>query len=275
MEVLMTKQVKQLERHIESVIASLDLLDCFLQDPRLTIKVIIEQTGMTRNRVSRILGTLIHKGYVMEGVEPNTFTTGPKLMALGKVFENNQNLVALARPVLRELVLTTGESATFYIREGQERVVIAREEGTEAIRFSVQVGQRMDLHAGAAGKVLLAYLSETERNIILTSKPLAKRTSATITNPNALIVELKNVKRNGYAISKGERNPDSFSLAAPVFERKDLLLGAISVAGPISRWTPETEIKYLGALTNAAAKLSSQFGLSVTQLLLDTDETAL
>jgi DNA-binding IclR family transcriptional regulator len=134
--------------------------------------------------------------------------------------QNNQNLVVLARPVLRELVLTTGESATFYIREGQERVVLAREEGTDAIRFSVQVGQRMDLHAGAAGKVLLAYLSETERNIILTSKPLPKRTSATITNPNALIAELNKVKQNGYAISKGERNPDSFSLAAPVFEKK-------------------------------------------------------
>lgn len=257
----MPKQIRQLERHVEAVVASLDLMDCFLSAPKLTIKAIIEQTGMTRNRVSRILGTLIHKGYVMEGIEPNTYTPGPKLMALGRVFENNQNLVALARPVLRELALKTGESATFYIREGQERVVVAREEGTNAIRFSVQVGQRMDLHAGAAGKVLLAYLADTEREIILTSKQLVKITSETITNPNVLLAELEKVRKVGYSISKGERNPDAFAIAAPVFERKDILLGAISIAGPISRLSPETESKYVVDLLDAAKKLSRQFGL--------------
>lgn len=257
----MTKKVKQLERYVDSVLAALDLMDCFLLNPKLTIKEIIEHTGMTRNRVSRSLGTLAHKGYVMDGVEPNTFTPGPKLMALGKVFEFNQNLVALTRPVLRELALKTGESATFYIREGQERVVIDREEASNAIRFSVQAGQRMDLHAGAAGKVLLAYLSETERNILLTSKQLTKITNNTITNPNTLLIELVKVREQGYAISRGERNPDAFAIAAPVFERRDLLLGAICIAGPISRLTPETEEKYLADLIHSAKKLSSQFGL--------------
>ena len=75
----MNKQVKQLERHIEAVLASLDLMDCFLHSPKLTTKAIIDLTGMTRNRVSRILGTLIHKGYVIECPEPNTFTPGQSL----------------------------------------------------------------------------------------------------------------------------------------------------------------------------------------------------
>jgi len=255
----MNKQVKQLERHIEAVLASLDLMDCFLESPKLTTKAIIDLTGMTRNRVSRILGTLIHKGYVIECPEPNTFTPGPKLMALGKVFENNQNLIALIRPVLRELALETGESATFYIRQGQERVVLAREEGTNAIRFSVQVGQRMDLYAGAAGKVLLAYLNQAERDILLAQIQLTKLTSSTISNSKNLSAELKEVRQKGYAISKGERNPDAFAIAAPVFEAKDQILGAVSIAGPISRCTSETEDIYLEGLLKSATKLSKQF----------------
>jgi DNA-binding IclR family transcriptional regulator len=234
-------------------------MDCFLKSPKLTTKAIIDLTGMTRNRVSRILGTLIHKGYVIECPEPNTFTPGPKLMALGKVFENNQNLIPLIRPVLRELALKTGESATFYIRQGQERVVLAREEGTNAIRFSVQVGQRMDLYAGAAGKVLLAYLNDAERDILLARIQLTKLTRSTISNVKALVSELKEVRQKGYAISKGERDPDAFAIAVPVFEAKDQILGAISIAGPISRCTSETESIYLEDLLKFAAQLTQQF----------------
>lgn len=255
----MNKQVKQLERHIEAVLASLDLLDCFIDSPKLTTKELIDLTGMTRNRVSRILGTLIHKGYVIECPEPNTFTPGPKLMALGKVFEKNQNLIPLIRPVLKELALKTGESATFYIREGQERVVLVREEGTNAIRFSVQVGQRMDLYAGAAGKVLLAYLNDAERNILLARIQLTKLTNSTISSTIALVAALTEVRQKGYAISKGERDPDAFAMAVPVFEAKDHILGAISIAGPISRCTSETENIYLESLLASADLLSKQF----------------
>jgi len=257
----MAKPVKQLDRHIESVLAALDVMDCFLENPKPSIKQIVGSTTLTRNRITRILGTLIHRGYVMEGLENGTFTTGPRLMALGNVFENNQNLIVLARPVLRQLALKTGESATFYIREGHERVVLAREEGTNAIRYSVDAGQRMDLHAGAAGKVFLAYMPEAERDIILTGRQLKRLTSQTITNPNRLLKELKLIRDLGYAVSQGERIPDAFSLAAPVFEQKDQLIGALGIAGPISRFTPEYESTYLADLMREARLLSEQFGL--------------
>jgi DNA-binding IclR family transcriptional regulator len=257
----MVKPLKQLDRHIESVLAALDVMDCFLENPKLSIKQIVDKTLMTRNRVTRILGTLVHRGYAMEALENGTFTTGPKLKALGSVFEDNQNLVVLARPVLRQLSLKTGESASFYIREGSQRVVLAREEGTHAIRFSVAVGQRMDLHAGASGKVLLAYMPEAERDIILTSKKLERLTPQTITNPKRLLDGLTRIRNLGYALSKGERNSDAFSLAAPVFERKDQLIGSLAIAGPISRFTPESEKIYLTDLMIAARTLSEQFSL--------------
>jgi DNA-binding IclR family transcriptional regulator len=257
----MSISVKQIDRHVESVLAALEIMDCFLENPKLNIKQIGDTTNMTRNRITRLLGTLMHKGYVMEGIETSTYTPGPKLMALGNIFEENQNLVVLARPILRELALKTGESASFYVREGQERVVLAREEGTQAIRFSVSVGQRMDLHAGAAGKVLLAYAPEAERNIILTKGPLARLTPQTIINPNRLLKELEQIRKSGFAISKGERNPDAFALAAPVFERKNQLIGSIAIAGPISRLTSESEQSYLSDLKKAAHQLSERFGL--------------
>ena len=256
----MTKKVSQFDRHFDAVLAALDLFDCFLDRPKLSVKEIVEITGMTRNRITRILGTLMYRGYVMESLDTGAYTPGPKLMALGNVFVENQNLVVLSRSVLRELALKTGESVSFYIREGQERVVLAREEGTNAIRFSVAVGQRMELHAGAAGKVLLAYAPEAERTILLTSRQLESYTSQTTTNPHTLLEELEKIRSIGYAVSRGERNPDAFALAAPVFERKNQIIGCLALAGPISRLTPETEDSYLADLLEASQLLSERFG---------------
>jgi len=257
----MQKPTKQLNRHIESVLAALDVLDCFIENPKLTVKQIIDITKMTRNRVTRNLGTLLYKGYVIEDIDGAVYTPGPKLMVLGRVFEDNQNLVVLARSILRELSLKTGESATFYIREGQDRVVLAREEGTNTIRFAVSVGQRMELHAGAAGKTLLAYAPKTERNIILTRLQLETVTSKSTLSPNELLKELKQIQVNGYALSQGERNPDAFSLAAPVFEGKDKIIGALAIAGPISRLSATTQENYLTDLISAAQTLTDKFGL--------------
>lgn len=257
----MPKSIKQIDRHVESVLAALEIMDCFLHHPKLSIKEIGALTNMTRNRITRLIGTLMHMGYVMEGFESSIYTPGPKLMVLGNVFEANQNIVLLTRSILRELALKTGESATFYIREGHERVVLAREEGTQAIRFSVSVGQRMDLHAGAAGKVLLAYTPEIERDIILKKGPLPRFSTQTITNPTRLLKELAQIKSEGYAISRGERNPDAFGLAVPVFEREDHMVGAIALAGPITRFSPESEKKYLAELKRSAKLLSHRFGM--------------
>jgi len=252
-------RVKQLDRHVEAVLAALDLMDCFLEQPLLSTKQIIDRTGMTRNRIMRLVGTLLHQGYLMEGPDPGSYTTGPKLLSLGKVFESNHNLLYLIRPVLKELALKTGESATFYIREGDERVVLAREEGTQAIRLYVSVGQRMDLHSGASGKVLLAWTPDSERDILLAKGMLKRYTDHTVTDAEILRKELEHIRQSGYAVSEGERNPDAFALAAPVFERKDHLVGAISIAGPISRFKPDNRKSYLKSLLHAVQSLSERF----------------
>jgi DNA-binding IclR family transcriptional regulator len=152
----MKKPTRQADRHVEAVLAALDVLECFLTKPGLTTMEIMQATGFTRNRVVRLTGTFTHRGFLTADSETGAFSTGPKIYALGKVFERNRVILTLVRPVLRDIALKTGESASFYVREACERVVLAREKGTHAIRHAISEGQRMDLHAGAAGKVILA-----------------------------------------------------------------------------------------------------------------------
>jgi DNA-binding IclR family transcriptional regulator len=221
---------------------------------------IMQATGFTRNRVMRLTGTLTHRGYLMADPATGAFTTGPKIYALGKVFERNRVILSLVRPVLRDMALLTGESASFYGREGYERVVLAREEGTHAIRHAISEGQRVDLHAGAAGKVILAYSPAETVETVLAKTGLPKRTAATITDKHRLLKELENIRGQGYAISTGERAADVCAMAAPVLDHGHELVGALSISGPISRFTPRVRKSYAELLLSAGLKLSRQLG---------------
>ena len=256
----MTRPTKQSERHVEAVLAALHVMDCFLKFPSLGIKQIMDETGYTRNRVMRLTGTLLHNGYLVFDEATGGYTPGSKILALSKVFERNQGIVILVRPVLREIALHTGESVSFYIREGFDRVVLAREEGTQAIRYTVTEGQRMDLHAGAGGKILLAFASKGILESFLSKSAIDKLTLQTITNKRKLKTELKKIRKQGSATSKGERVSDAYAIAAPVFDVDGGLAGALGIAGPVSRFTSDIRKSYQRMIVDHADRLSEQLG---------------
>jgi DNA-binding IclR family transcriptional regulator len=256
----MKNPTRQTDRHVEAVLAALDVLDCFLSTPSMTTKQLIDRTGFTRNRVMRLTGTLLHKGYLIQDEALGEYRPGPKIGLLNKGFEPRQGIALLARPILKQIAVKTGEFASMYVREGLERVILVREEGTQAVRYTVAEGQRLELYTGASGKVILAYAPKEVLETLLSSVSLVKRTQKTITDPAQLQRELERIRQQGYAESVGERVVDVGAVATPVFDSKGDLVGSLSITGPVSRFTPETRKVYIKIALAAAAKLSEQLG---------------
>ena len=256
----MPGKTKESERHIGAVLAALDVLDCLGGQSPVTVAEISRRTGFHRSRVMRIVGTLSARGYLLQDPETGAVAPGPQLMVLGKSYERSHTIIGLARPVLRELADRTGESASLFVREGTERVVLVREESTLDLRFSVAEGQRMPLHAGASGKVLLAFGPERIRRQYIGKKTLDALTPGTITDPGALDRELRRIQKRGYAVSRAERIADVGAVAAPVFGGENRLIGAIGIAGPASRYGTNGIRSFLQQVVRAAAELSRSLG---------------
>lgn len=256
----MKQKTKQASRHVEAVLAALDLLDCFLKEPALSLKQVMDMTSLTRNRVMRLAGTLEARGYLNADPGSGKITLGPKCLRLGKAFESNLDLVSISRPILYQLAQKTGESASLYVRDGLERIVIAREEGTQVIRYSVNPGQHMPLHAGAAGKVILAFSPKEIREQVFENNELPQITEHTITERKKLAVEVNNIFSNGYAVSLAENFLDVASIAAPVLDHQMRLVGALSIAGPLSRFTSDVIEEKKDKVVVAAEQLSYLLG---------------
>ncbi|OPY92952.1 MAG: HTH-type transcriptional regulator KipR [Syntrophaceae bacterium PtaU1.Bin231] len=251
---------KQTDRHVEAVLAACDIIGVFLNSPNQTLKQIIEKTGLTRNRVMRLAGTLEGRGFLHRDPRTGSYGLGTMFMSLGRVYERQSSLSSLGQPLLQELARATGESASIYVLDSLERVVLAREEGKQDVRLAIAVGQRTPIPVGASGKVLLAFGPKEVRDHVLNGRRSRKEDAAPIADPSKLADELDRIRTQGYACSFGERVADAGAVAAPLFGLENRFLGALGIAGPIHRFTPETLPGKIELVMRAAAQLTWQLG---------------
>ncbi len=137
----------------------------------------------------------------------------------------------VVEPTLRELSQLTGESASFYVREGDIRACISRVEGSQAVRHHVRIGERLPLDKGAPGRVILAFSGEQGK-------------------------VYEEIRLRGYHISMGEREAEVNSVSAPVFGLNWRLLGSMCISGPAARLKQAKLEKHATTVINAANKLS-------------------
>lgn len=118
-----------------------------------------------------------------------------------------------------------------------KRVSIEKIESTQDIRYIIHLGESLPLYCGGSGKALLAFLSNEEIDKFITQEKLKKLGPNTITDPIKLKEHLKQIRKNGYAISFEERIKGSVSIGAPIFDFSGKVIASLSISGPISRFT--------------------------------------
>lgn len=233
------------------------LLAFSAEEPVLGVSDIARRLGMPKSAVHRTLDSLVHMGFVVRDRSSMRYRLGPRAMDLGFAALGTPDIRGLALPVLQELVRQTRESATLSLLSGHERFYAAQIEGPQDIRMSVEVGRRAPLYAGASGQAILAYFSAQQFAAYVQSADLAQLTDRTITSQAELERRMATVRRRGYASSLGERDAWAAAVAAPVF-LGDVSVGAISVCGPNTRFTPDKVSEYGELVKHQAALLSEQ-----------------
>lgn len=218
----------------DSVIAvrrAMRILEAFgIEDTALSLAELSRRTGFHRSTVLRLARTLAMDDYLVQRTD-GTWRLARAAGWLGACYQATFNVHDVVEPVLRDLSLATGESATFYVREGNQRICMARVEGARSIRHHVRVGAALPLDFGSPGRVLLAFSGE----------------------PGELY---EAVRRAGYMVSLGERDAEVSSISAPVYGIKWSLMGAICISGPISRLNQDVLLGYKDKVLDAASQLS-------------------
>jgi DNA-binding IclR family transcriptional regulator len=247
---------------VDSLATALGLLDHFTQrEPELSLSQLSEKTGLYKSRIHRLCGTLVFSGFLIR-MPWASYRLGPKLMTLGKIYENTNTMATTARPIMRELSTITGESVAIFSLSEDTALCLAREFGSSSLVFAIQEGDRMQLHASAAGRVLLAYGTEALRKRILSVKPLESFTPMTMVDPKKIKALLSKIKKKGYDINRGETELEVAAIAAPIYNHEGEVEAALAVVGPVQRFGEDRFDDILSKLLNATNRISYLLGAS-------------
>ncbi|MBK1789184.1 IclR family transcriptional regulator [Prauserella cavernicola] len=233
-----------------------DVLLQFAGGPaQLGVSEISRNLGLSKAVVYRILQSLVSRHMLTAGTRTGGYRLGPAAVAIGATALSRFDARAAARPVLRRLRDETGETTTLSSLVGDQRVYVEQFESPREIKMTVEIGRRFPLHAGASGKVILAHLSAEAREAVLAG-PLPSLTERTVHTEGQLRQELADIAAAGVAVTVGERQSGSGSVAAPLFGPDESVCGAISVCGPDYRFTDAECGRYQELVTTAADEIS-------------------
>ena len=219
---------------ILSIQKACKILKCFTHEKSaFRIDELCEEVGYSKSTVHRICITLEKEGFLVRDKDRSVFILSPKIYELGMVAIDKVNIRSAIFKFMEDIVRETGESAALYIRHNFQRICIEKLESTNDLRQIVILGKPLPLCIGASGKVLLAWMpSELQKSylrILKKNPPEYFKKSV-----DQLEKELEEIKRQGFAISSGERVPNSTSVSVPIFKIDGEVL-ALTVLGPSVR----------------------------------------
>lgn len=211
--------------------SQLQILLAFDRAPAaLSATDVVARTGLPRSTVFRSLRTLVDDSFLIQTSSGagSRYMLGPRILQLGLAARANLSSEELVAGPALDLARETGETVTFSIVDVPWRLCTYVIDAPSDLRHVATVGTRYPLNLGAAGKVLLANLAPSVIASVLKGTELNREQTA------ALLAQLDDIRREGYAISVGERVPDITAVAAPVFASGHLL-GSVAVSGPEER----------------------------------------
>jgi IclR family acetate operon transcriptional repressor len=238
--------------HAQALSRGLALLESLAAtDHGATLTALAAALGLPAPTAHRLLSALERSGFVRQDAN-GTWTVGVRAFRVGAAFLAQRDRAVEARPHLARLMEQSGETANLAVMSDGEAVFIAQAPCRELMRMDAKLGARAPVHASGVGKAMLAALPERELDASLPAT-LPRYTEHTLATREALVAELAASRRRGYAIDDEEHAIGLRCVAAAIHDEHGRPWGALSLAGPTSRFTRE-RIATLGALVRDTAR---------------------
>jgi DNA-binding IclR family transcriptional regulator len=245
---------------IQSVDRAAAILKALASGPgRLGVSELAERLELARPTVHGLLQTLLAQGFVEQDRVSEKYQLGPGLLQLGYSYLDVNELRARSITYAARLAVRTNSAVRVGVRHGADAVIVHHVFRPDATLQILEVGAQLPLHASALGKALLAF---APKDIIanLLSSPLERLTKRTATAA-ALRVQLEEIRMHAIATERDEAILGESSIAAPIFDRSGIAVGAIAVVGDTERIFPRGPARGLAtAVVEAARGASREFG---------------
>jgi DNA-binding IclR family transcriptional regulator len=192
--------------------------------------------GAPKSSLLGILRSMVANGYLEHG--HGLYRLGPRAFRLAADILAIRRFPNLVRPILQDLAAKSGETVFLVVLDhlAQRCSYADVIESANPVRYTVPTGTSRPLYASAGGLMLLAYQPPGWIDAYIRATPLEPLTARTITDPAVLRERLAMIRREGFAISRGETIPGAAGLAAPIFNADGSVTAGLLIGMPLDRF---------------------------------------
>lgn len=227
------------------------------RDHLYSLQGLVEQTGLPKPTLHRMLQQLEAGGLLQREVDGRHYGMGTRLRRLAENLLLNDSLHGARHTVLRRLVEEVGESCNITALSGSEVIYLDRVETAAPLRFYLHPGSRVPVHCSASGKIFLAQMGAAQRQRLLANGPLDAYTPKTLTEPAQIEREIARVRQDGFAVDNEEFLPGLLCIAALVPSASGPSNLCVALQAPVMRLDLAKAKTLLPALQRAAKALAS------------------
>jgi DNA-binding IclR family transcriptional regulator len=236
---------------VRSVRRALDILSLLTEErPSVSIREIVEATGLAKTTVIRLVQTLEQSGLLW--ATPNGYMAGPGLWRWAHLARRSWELPPETQQMMRELAARQRETVNLYVRRDIYRVCVAQQESPQPLRHVVHIGDELPLWAGASSKILLRDAPDSLLNRVARSSPYGEG------HARRLREWIDEAVQHGYAVSHGEREDGLSAVAVPVTGQSGAVVSTLSLSGPTTRFPAERLGQFAADLRQVAARMSER-----------------
>ncbi|SCW32480.1 transcriptional regulator, IclR family [Rhizobium mongolense subsp. loessense] len=212
---------------------------------------ILALAGQPRGTLHRQLGHLVEEG-LLEFDADGRYAPGLRLLDLASRSWAKNEFRLIAEPHLRHLQQMSGETVHLGVLRETSIIYLDKIEGQQSVRMYSQIGNASPVYCTGVGKVALSILPDDALEALVRSLSFHSYTPQTLVSAEALLSEVAQIRKAGFAFDREEHEQGIRCVAAPIRMEDGKFAGGVSITGPAYRLTLERLEEWAAPLKQTA-----------------------
>ncbi|MEM9850577.1 MAG: IclR family transcriptional regulator [Pseudomonadota bacterium] len=211
--------------------------------------------GLPKQTAHRLCATLEAEGFLMRSPDGKRLEPSRRLMDIGAGLLQSTRFHTARHQILEQVAAAVKETVNYVVPQASGMHYLDRVDTDWPFRIQLPVGTSVPFHCTASGKTFMASLPPAQRRAFVAGLDLKPLTAHTHRTAEALLVELKEIAKRGYALDNEEFMDGMVALAVPICDPGGRYVASLAFHGPSQRLSVDAMLAQRGALTTGATRL--------------------
>ncbi|RJF69394.1 IclR family transcriptional regulator [Rhodopseudomonas palustris] len=218
----------------QSLLRGLRILEAYTSDKQAWgVRELGRELEINAATTYRLISALASRGYLEQNPETQKYHLGPKVVQLAASYSVRNSLIEVGLRVFAKYEQKFPYNFYIGVMSHHEVIYVAVHESRGPLKITTEPGQSVSIYGSALGKLLLANESDEFIKKLVAGNPVKKITPLTVADEKELMRQIRQIRKLGYAINRGEIYAEIASVATAIRGPDGSVIAGVSLSFPM------------------------------------------